>query len=88
MLQAAHDAEATTHRPRDTVQERAGVAVEGPHGEDKDTVQHVKRKVFGGKGQFTVTRAHEYTRSNPAGYNKQQRCYYLTMVKGTCEGMQ
>ena len=63
--------------------------MEGPHGEDKDTVQHVERKVFGGKGQFTVTRACEYTRSNSAGYNKQQqRCYYLTVVKGNCEGMQ
>lgn len=61
--------------------------MEGPHGEDEDTVQHVEsawRKIE----SFTVTRACEYTRSNSAGYNKQQRCYYLTVVKRNCEGMQ
>jgi hypothetical protein len=63
--------------------------VEGPHGEDEDTVQHVRKGVWRKIDSFTVTRACEYTRSNSVGYNKQQhRCYYFTVMKEkTSEGL-
>jgi hypothetical protein len=40
--QSANDAEAAPDRPRDSVQERAGVAVEGTHGEAAYEVQYVE----------------------------------------------
>ena len=57
--------------------------MEGPHGEDEDTVQHVEKGGLEGKiDSFTVTRPCEYTRSISEGYNKlQQRCYYFTVVE-------
>jgi ribosome production factor 1 len=39
--QTPHDAQAAPHRPRHPVQERPGLAVEGPHGEEQDALQHV-----------------------------------------------
>jgi ribosome production factor 1 len=39
--QTPHDAQAASHRPRHPVQERPGLAVEGPHGEEQDALQHV-----------------------------------------------
>jgi ribosome production factor 1 len=39
--QTAHDAQAAPHRPRHPVQERPGLAVEGPHGEEPHALQYV-----------------------------------------------
>lgn len=40
--QAAHDAQAPKDRPRYPIQEWPGMAMEGPHGEVKNALQHVK----------------------------------------------
>jgi len=41
-MQSAHDVEAAPDRPWDSIQEWAGVAVEGAHGEAAHEIQHVE----------------------------------------------
>jgi ribosome production factor 1 len=46
--QTPHDAQAAPHRSRHPVQERPGLAVEGPHGEEQDAFQHVDGRMMSG----------------------------------------